>query len=471
MGRYSRKASGRRFGPIGTVSAVKRPRLTGPHLKNQGKWRKISSVDREAVNIEELAESLVAEVVAAARPRGLEPMSAMAIESIRRAVVSRPRMTELLRALLRQGLEAALFGDLVLSLDVEPAPEPAFMTLHATVSARGEEPRGCAAEVAFPGAAFGVEALWGRGFVLWTRVKVERPTEFMAVPRFPGRRVLVVDASPGHREVMRRKLGFWGIATVGVDNAYEAARRLDQEAYDAAFVDKLTFHGAGAPQLRETLRGRPLAVMSLFPASLEEALAQPDRSAFLAKPIRQAELFACLSAFFGSPAAPLPSFSAGAPPAAPPVSAPVPAPAPAAEPAPVAADAPGASNRRIVVCDDDESIAEILRAAFTKAGFTVDVAPNGQEGLKLIRAKRPSIVFLDIDMPVMSGLEVLQDLYGNPLPAPIPYVIIFSNFDSQKIRNRCKSLGAREIMMKQPPTKELLAHLEELVLSQDALRR
>lgn len=63
---------------------------------------------------------------------------------------------------------------------------------------------------------------------------------------------------------------------------------------------------------------------------------------------------------------------------------------------------------RVLVIDDDDNIRASLKRALSYAGFTVEVAENGEAGLQKALARPPDVVILDIMMPGLSGLEVCQ---------------------------------------------------------------
>ena len=66
--------------------------------------------------------------------------------------------------------------------------------------------------------------------------------------------------------------------------------------------------------------------------------------------------------------------------------------------------------QRILVIDDDRAITSVLRRGLSYAGFAVDTAGSGEEGLALARERYPDLVILDIMMPAMDGFEVLRRL-------------------------------------------------------------
>ncbi|MBP5993550.1 MAG: response regulator [Candidatus Moranbacteria bacterium] len=103
---------------------------------------------------------------------------------------------------------------------------------------------------------------------------------------------------------------------------------------------------------------------------------------------------------------------------------------------------------KIVVCiiDDDPSIQEIYRMKFVQEGFSVISAVNGEEGIALVKAKRPDIVFLDIQMPVKNGVEVLEVMKADPELSRIP-VVILSNQDDQAWFKRIGELNATKFYL------------------------
>lgn len=64
----------------------------------------------------------------------------------------------------------------------------------------------------------------------------------------------------------------------------------------------------------------------------------------------------------------------------------------------------------ILVIDDDESIRDSCYQALTKAGYCVDTAVNGEVGLKKAEKIRPDIALVDLQMPGISGVEVMDQL-------------------------------------------------------------
>ncbi len=103
-------------------------------------------------------------------------------------------------------------------------------------------------------------------------------------------------------------------------------------------------------------------------------------------------------------------------------------------------------QKLICIVDDNDDIREIYRMKFASEGIETVLASDGAEGLRIIREKRPSVVLLDIQMPVMDGIQVLRELKSDSELSKIP-VIILSNVDSDDMFQTVTELGAAEYYM------------------------
>src|SRR5512134_1778350 len=75
--------------------------------------------------------------------------------------------------------------------------------------------------------------------------------------------------------------------------------------------------------------------------------------------------------------------------------------------------------QRILVIDDDPSVTSVLKRGLSYEGFAVDVASSGVEGLRVARERPPGLVILDVMMPGLDGLEVLQRLRSTDPQLPV----------------------------------------------------
>lgn len=98
---------------------------------------------------------------------------------------------------------------------------------------------------------------------------------------------------------------------------------------------------------------------------------------------------------------------------------------------------------RLLVIDDDENICLLLREEFSLAGHSVQSASDGPSGLAAAHTTRPDLVILDLKMPGMSGLEVLERLKGS---CPALPVLLFTAYGD--CRDQARALGADAYVVK-----------------------
>lgn len=109
-------------------------------------------------------------------------------------------------------------------------------------------------------------------------------------------------------------------------------------------------------------------------------------------------------------------------------------------------DAPTQSVK-ILIVEDDKFLQKILVTKFTKEGFDVRVASDGEEALAMVKADSPSIVLLDIILPKSTGYEVLTAIKTDPRTARLP-VIVLSNLGQEEDISRARQIGAMDFLVK-----------------------
>jgi DNA-binding response OmpR family regulator len=117
---------------------------------------------------------------------------------------------------------------------------------------------------------------------------------------------------------------------------------------------------------------------------------------------------------------------------------------------------------RILIVDDDESLAAVLAHYFRRAGHTPLPAPTGHAALLAARA-HPDVILLDLGLPDISGDEVLRRLKRDPYTAQIPVVIVSGEPDAADRVPRGGGTGAFAILQKPVGGAELCA-VVDLVL-------
>ena len=119
-----------------------------------------------------------------------------------------------------------------------------------------------------------------------------------------------------------------------------------------------------------------------------------------------------------------------------------------------------AQVRRILVVDDDPDINRLVRVRLTTRGFTVESATNGEEALAAIAVDPPDLLFLDISMPGIGGLEVLAELRARELDLA---VIMMTAFGSEAVAIEALRHGADDYLRKPFDRTEFGATLDRTV--------
>ena len=113
------------------------------------------------------------------------------------------------------------------------------------------------------------------------------------------------------------------------------------------------------------------------------------------------------------------------------------------------------SAGRILVIDDEPQIRRIMRTTLIGAGYEVDDAKTGEEGLTKVREFRPDLVLLDINMPGMGGLATCRLLRADPNVA----IIMLTVHNTETAKVETLDAGADDFVTKPFSTPELLARI------------
>jgi DNA-binding response OmpR family regulator len=120
-----------------------------------------------------------------------------------------------------------------------------------------------------------------------------------------------------------------------------------------------------------------------------------------------------------------------------------------------------ATATRVLVVDDEPQVVWMLRFSLEAEGYQTYSARDGRAALEEIREHRPSVVLLDIMMPVMDGWSVLEELRSLP-EAERPRVVVVSARASLRDRAKATELGADAFIPKPFNVDDLLAIVDGL---------
>jgi CheY-like chemotaxis protein len=105
----------------------------------------------------------------------------------------------------------------------------------------------------------------------------------------------------------------------------------------------------------------------------------------------------------------------------------------------------------ILLVEDDPAVAGMYKLKLELEGYRVTVTRDGEEGLRVAREQHPNLIFLDVRLPKMDGMTVLEAMRGDDRTRHIP-VLILSNHGEPPLIERGLRLGAREYLLKSETT-------------------
>lgn len=118
-------------------------------------------------------------------------------------------------------------------------------------------------------------------------------------------------------------------------------------------------------------------------------------------------------------------------------------------------------NRTILVVDDEPNIVQTLKDRLELNDYNVITACNGKEGLEMALEHLPDIVLLDVIMPVMDGLEMLETLRNDPVGMNISVIMLTARSQTEDIV-RANSCGIEDYIVKPFDLSELLEKIERI---------
>ena len=118
----------------------------------------------------------------------------------------------------------------------------------------------------------------------------------------------------------------------------------------------------------------------------------------------------------------------------------------------------------IFIVEDNAIISKLYRDKFLREGFHVEVAEDGLAAIRMLATLRPDVVVLDLMLPMLTGVDVLQYIRSTPDLKAAPVIILSEAYMSDLAQAAAK-IGAEQTLLKSSCTPNLLLDVVNKILS------
>ncbi len=308
------------------------------------------------------------------------------------------------------------------------------------------------------GGEIGIMSDEGHGSIFWFTVELknsDRKSEPLAIGDLGKAKIIFIDDNATNREVVGEMLSSWDIehtlsesGTDGLDMLYGAYDK--GKPFDIAILDmqmpKMDGAAVGkAIKSDEKLKKTHLVLLTTMGNRGDAARFKKEGfAAFLTKPILQSDLYDCLAQIMG-----IATYGDSA------------------KETPLITRHSISENRRVkmrlLLVEDNHTNAIVAKAILKKLGYETDVAVDGLQGLKALKGAQYDLVFMDLQMPVMDGIEAtknIRDTKSDILNHKIPVIAMTANA-LKGDREKCIKAGMNDYMAKPIIKKKVIKVLEK----------
>jgi OmpR family response regulator RpaB len=118
---------------------------------------------------------------------------------------------------------------------------------------------------------------------------------------------------------------------------------------------------------------------------------------------------------------------------------------------------------KVLIIEDDQLIQRMYGKIFTFEGYEVITASDGEEGLEKARTTTPTIILLDVMMPKLNGMQVLEKLKMDPATKTIPVVMLSNLAGDNDIETALAKGAVKYIIKSEHDPKEIADMIEQIV--------
>ncbi|MFP4123667.1 PAS domain S-box protein [Coleofasciculus sp.] len=258
-----------------------------------------------------------------------------------------------------------------------------------------------------------------------------------------GKRLLIVDDNKTNCQILIRQAQSWGMLAQATESSQEALTWLSQgQQYDIAILD-MQMPGIDGITLGEQIRHQfkdrefPLLILSsMGKPDIASGVVEANFAAFLSKPIKQSQLYNLLTQILSGQPTKIKRSPAGSSSLDPTLAQRIPL--------------------RILVAEDNKVNQQLALQLLQRMGYRADVAGNGLEAIEALRRQPYDVVFMDVQMPEMDGLDATRHICHQWLPTNRPRIIAMTANAMQGDREKCLDVGMDDYISKPIRVNELV---------------
>jgi two-component system sensor histidine kinase/response regulator len=317
----------------------------------------------------------------------------------------------------------------------------------------------CERLVTMMGGRIWVESVVGQGSDFQFEIPLHAvapvlPAEAEEAAHLPGGRILIVGGGATQRRILARETAGWGLSPVQVSDVSEALAELASVHRGAVLVIDLAAPGLDAPAFIDEIRRHPdgarLPVIALASLSNNQnLLAEKPGVRVISKPAKLRVLREALCALLPRTTAPAATTDA----------------------APPSSQKPGERQPlRILIAEDQDVNREVVTLMLQYLGYTCDLAADGKQALAAVERQSYDVVFMDVQMPEMDGLEATMHLCQRHDLAHRPWIVAMTANALAGDRETCLATGMDDYISK-PVSIAMLAQALAHAAAQLPLRR
>lgn len=262
-------------------------------------------------------------------------------------------------------------------------------------------------------------------------------------PALEGKHVLILDDNETGRNITALICETWGLIPVATSTPEEARQRMADATYDLLLFDydlPGTDGLAVARQLKKATKKNlpPLVLFSRIGALGPDVQSDPLVFKTVAKPVQPKVLYKCLLAGLSNERS-VPETAASAP--------------------PVVRELEEKQDIRILIAEDNMVNQRVFTHMFRMVGHDVEFVMNGQEAVDAAAAHTFDVIFMDMQMPVMDGLEAVRKIRST---GDTTYIIALTANASESDRQRCLIAGMDDYLSKPLQIEDLKTALKSV---------